>query len=222
VADAVREVMLLRIRLLPYLYSTFAEYHYEGTPPIRPMALVPGFRIAGGARAEGADSAEAAYAAATRRDLRDQFMLGDEILVAPMFAGDTVREVVLPAGRWYDFHTGAYAGEREVITVRPGPERIPVFVRDGGIVPLLEPRRQIPRPGERVPLEVRHYGEAPGSFRLYDDDGESYDYERGEYSWTTLAVGRDGDGTLRGQAELPSSGAPFSYSSVRWTMMPTR
>jgi alpha-D-xyloside xylohydrolase len=219
VADAVREVMLLRIRLLPYLYSTFAEYHYAGTPPIRPMALVQGFRIAGGAGAGGADSA---YAAATRGDLRDQFMLGDELLVAPMFAGDTAREVVLPAGRWYDFHTGAYAGEREVITVRPGPERIPVFVRDGGVVPLLEPRRQVPGPGERVPLEVRHYGEAPGSFRLYDDDGESYDHERGEYSWTTLAVGRDADGTLRGRADLPPRGAPFSYSTVRWAMMPTR
>src|SRR5207302_5237030 len=65
------------------------------------------------------------------------------LLVAPLFAGDTSREVTLPAGTWYDFYTGAPAGGGATITITPGLERIPLFVRDGGIIPLLsEDRRQ--------------------------------------------------------------------------------
>ena len=129
-------------------------------------------------------STENPYAAATRRDLRDQYMAGDFLLVAPMFAGDSTRRVVLPAGRWYDFHTGEYVGSGEVITVRPGLERIPLFARDGAIIPMLaEERLHVPSAGERVALEVRHYGEAEGSFALYDDDGTTFGYEVVQENW---------------------------------------
>jgi alpha-glucosidase (family GH31 glycosyl hydrolase) len=198
VADAVRDVMRLRVRLLPYLYTTFAQYHFEGTPPIRAMALV----------------------ADVRTDVRDQFMLGDNLLVAPMFAGDTTRTVILPTGKWYDFYTGALAGGGAVITVKPGLDRIPLFVRDGGIIPLLaDERRQVPRPGESVDLEVRHYGEAPGRLELYDDDGTTFAYERGAFSWTTLSVARDASGALQGSVRRPPPDKPFSYARVTWSFM---
>ncbi|HEV8303962.1 MAG TPA: TIM-barrel domain-containing protein [Gemmatimonadales bacterium] len=191
VADAVREVMRLRVRLLPYLYSAFARYHFEGTPPFRAMALVEGF---------------------VGRDVKDQFLVGDDLLVAPMFAGDTTRRIILPAGRWYDFYTGALAGSGETITVNPGLERIPLFVRDGGIIPLLA--------GDSAGLEVRHYGEAGGRFELYDDDGVTFGYERGELSWTALSVDRDGAGKLRGTVRRPPKGKPFAYRAIQWKMMP--
>jgi alpha-glucosidase (family GH31 glycosyl hydrolase) len=201
VGAAVRDVMLLRIRLLPYLYTAFAQYHFEGTPPFRAMPLVEGF--------------------ATGRDPKDQFTVGDNLLVAPMFAGDTARTVILPAGRWYDFYTGALVGSGETITVRPGLARIPLFVRDGGIIPLLaDERRQVPAVNEQVDLEVRHYGEADGRFELYDDDGTTFAYERGDLSWTTLTVERDAAGKLRGDARRPPRGKPFTYKTIRWKMMP--
>ena len=220
VADPVREVMQLRIRLMPYLYTVFAEYAFEGTPPFRAMPLVEGF-VPVPEAAEGAlNSTENPYAVARSRDVKDQYMVGDALLVAPMFAGEASREVILPDGRWYDFYTGAYVGESEVITVTPGLERIPLFVREGGIIPLLaETRRQVPKPGEEVALEVRHYGEAEGRFMLYDDDGVSFAYERGDYSWTPLTVRREAQGRLQGMAERPAGGKPFSYGPIRWVMM---
>ena len=201
VAEPVKEVMQLRLRLLPYLYTAFAQYHFDGTPPVRAMALVDG-------------------SAATLRDVKDQFMLGDALLVAPMFAGDTARPVILPAGRWYDFYTGALAGDGQIITARPGLSRIPLYVRDGGIIPLLAGNRlHAPVAGEAVDLELRHYGSAAGTFSLYDDDGTTFGYERGDYSWTPLVVRRDASGALRGDMPAPAVGKPFNYRTLTWTMM---
>ena len=50
------------------------------------------------------------YAVATRRDIKDQYLVGDDLLVAPMFAEQTSRPVILPNGKWYDFYSGAYVG----------------------------------------------------------------------------------------------------------------
>jgi alpha-glucosidase (family GH31 glycosyl hydrolase) len=223
VAEPVREVMRLRIRLLPYLYTAFARYHFDGVPPVRAMALEPGFRVEQTSAPGLLSSTDNPYAVATQRDVRDQFMLGDALLVAPMFAGDTARSVVLPAGRWYDFYTGELAGAGQVITVTPGRDRIPVFVRDGAIVPLLAGDwLHVPAPGEQADLELRHYGREPGTLRLYDDDGTTFDYERGDFSWTPLVVSRAVDGTLRGETPVRPVGRPFSYRTVTWRMMTPR
>ena len=77
-------------------------------------------------------------------------------------------------------------------------------------------------PGESVDLEIRHYGESEGRLELYDDDGVSFAYERGELSWTPLVVRRDATGTLQGVVERPGAGKPFGYREVRWRMMPAR
>ena len=204
VADAVRDVMRLRTRLLPYFYTAFAQYHFEGTPPFRPMPLVEGFKAPQGGGG-----------------VKDQYMVGDSLLVAPMFAGQASRTVGLPQGAWYDFYTGAYTGSGEVVSVEPGLGRIPLFVRDGGIIPMIGARRQVPGPGERVDLELRHYGDAEGGSRLYDDDGLTFRHETGEYSWTTLTVTRDAAGALRGDVGRPDPARPFSYGRITWTMMPT-
>ena len=88
--------------------------------------------------------------------------------------------MILPKGKWYDFYTGEYAGDGEVITVTPGLDKIPVYVKDGGIIPMMPPRLHAPKAGEKVDLEIRYYGEKPGKYELYDDDGETFDYEKGD------------------------------------------
>jgi alpha-D-xyloside xylohydrolase len=108
-------------------------------------------------------------------------MAGEYLLVAPMFAGQTSRKVILPKGKWYDFYTGEYAGNGEVITVTPGLDKIPVFVKDGGIIPMMEFRLHAPSAGEEVDLEIRHYGKKPGLYQLYDDDGETLIMSRGSF-----------------------------------------
>jgi alpha-glucosidase (family GH31 glycosyl hydrolase) len=220
VADQVKEVMQLRMQLLPYLYTTFAQYHFEGKPPIRAMHLVQGFADAGTVVAGKLDATDNPYAQAVRQDIRDQYMLGDFLLVAPLFADEPKRKVILPPGKWYDFYTGKLVGEGETIEVdqsgKPGP--IPLFVRDGGMIPMVPPALHSPRQDEVVPLTVRHYGTQPGSWQLYDDDGTTFDFEKGQYSWTPLTTTRAANGGLSGTHQT-QSGKPFRYSSVTWEFM---
>ncbi len=197
----VREVAQLRMRLLPYLYSTFAKYHFEGIPPFRAMQLVEGLTIS------------------SDKEIKYQYMMGESILVAPMFASTETREVLLPPGRWYDFYTGELVGEEEVITITPGLDRIPLFVKDGAIIPMLkEERTRMPKEGETLALEVRHYGMKPGAFQLYDDDGTSFNYEQGAFSWAELKVSME-QGTLTPQMEV-SNREFFGYKEdPEWVFM---
>jgi hypothetical protein len=80
----------------------------------------------------------------------------------------------------------------------------------------------VPAPGEQVDLELRHYGREPGTLRLYDDDGTTFDSERGDFSWTPLVVSRSLDGSLRGEAPVRPVGKPFSYRTLTWRMMTPR
>lgn len=221
VKDAMREAIVLRGRLLPYLYHTFAQYHYEGTPPIRPMQLAANVTA-------GASNTEIGKLDATTnpyevppavRELKDQYMFGDALLVAPIPPGVKSRKVLLPPGKWYDFHTGKFAGENQTIEVTPSLATMPVFVKDGSLIPMIGPRLHAPAAGEVLPLEVRHYGEAPGKLVLYDDDGETFDFEKGAFSWTTLSATPDASGKWTSSVTPPSSGKKWSYGEVSWVFM---
>ncbi len=219
VEEAVRDVMYLRQQLVPYFYTAFARYHFEGIPPFRAMPLVDGFLAAQGKQADAPVHADKPFVNAGGREIKDQYMAGDNLLVAPMFEGDVSRKVVLPPGQWFDFYSGDFAGENEVITVTPPLDQIPLYVRDGGLIPMIAPRRQTPKAGEEPALEVRHYGHANGTYHLYDDDGETFDYEQGAFSWTRLTVTRGADGKLAGSLSRSVDGLPFNYGQVNWQMM---
>ncbi len=146
------------------------------------MALEEGFKQEVKKEAGNTNLEENPYAEATSKEIKDQYMAGEYLLVAPLFTGQTTRKVVLPKGKWYDFYTGEYAGDGEVITVTPGLDKIPVYVKDGGIIPMMKPMLHAPKAGEKVDIEIRHYGEKPGKYLLYDDDGETFNYEKGSFS----------------------------------------
>jgi len=184
------------------------------------MNLVEGFGFPATVTAGTLDGTANPYAMGIKQDVKDQYMMGDYLLVAPMFEGEKTRKVYLPAGKWYDFYTGELAGENQVIEVTPGLEKIPLFVKDGGIIPMVPPHRNALEAERKLPLEVRHYGTAEGSFSLYDDDGKSFNYDRGEYSYTKLKVTKDAQGKLRGTMAAVQAGKPFSYASqVQWRFM---
>ncbi len=220
VEKAVSDVANLRMQLLPYLYSTFAQYHFEGKPPFRAMNLVEGFGFKSVSEEGKLDATVNPYAMSVKKDIKDQYMMGDYLLVAPMFAGEKSREVYLPQGKWYDFYTGELVGENQMITVTPALDKIPLFVKDGGIIPMVSARRQAPKVGEILPLQVRHYGTISGSFQLYDDDGRTFDYENGAYSFTKLSVNKDANGRLKGESLNPTAGKPFGYAKeIQWEFM---
>jgi alpha-glucosidase (family GH31 glycosyl hydrolase) len=207
VEPIIRGCLELRMRLLPYFYSAFARYHFDGTPPFRAMALEVG---------RPGDDRTAPEIENALLEADDQYMAGDSLLVAPLFAGQESREVLLPAGDWYDFETGGLLEGGRRIEVDPGLEKLPLFVRDGGIIPLMPPLPSVPRAGEAVPLEVRHYGTAPGAFLLFDDDGETLAYERGDYRWRRLDVEISPVGERQGNSSGPDDGWRSSYGELTW------
>lgn len=210
VAENVNSIAMLRMQLIPYLYTAFADYTFKGIPPIRAMNLEEGYNFKEKLSQVAFDGTDNPYALAVKKEVKDQFMVGKSLLVAPLFAGEKERKVVLPAGKWYDFYTGEFVGEGEVISVCPRLEKIPVYVKDGGIIPMFPAIRQID--DKKYPLEIRHYGNVPGTYELYDDDGETFNYQKGEYTWIRLQVDVDASGKKTGQVVLPEGHKVWSYT----------
>ena len=157
----------LRYRLLPYIYSLAWRVTNEDYTIQRP--LVMDF---------GDDPAT--------WEIGDQFMFGPAILVSPVLTEHArSRPVYMPAAsRWYDFWTGERMQGGETVTAPAQLDRIPLAVRAGSIVPL---GPTIEYAGEASdPIELRIYPGADGDFTLYEDQGDSYAYERG--ARTTIAM----------------------------------
>eukprot|EP00946_MAST-07B_sp_MAST-7B-sp1_P000266 g266.t1 len=147
----------LRYRMLPYTYSGFARVQNEGYTMQRAMVL-----------AYGADWA----------NVGDQFMWGEDILVAPVVTQAdnkaNSRNLMFPPGLWYNFWTGDTVHSTNLKLLRvPAPiDASPIYVRAGAILPL-GPLKQYTTEKLADPLEVRIYAGADGFFSLYEDDGLS-------------------------------------------------
>ena len=163
-----RKYLELRYRLLPYLYSAVHECASTGMPIMRALWL------------HFSDDPKAV-------ECGDQFLWGKNILVAPVVEkGATVRRVYLPRGAWYDFWThDRVEGGREIS--RPVDlETMPLYVREGSILPL-GPVKQFTGEIVEEPLSVSIYPGADASFLLYEDDGASFNYRKGEWMGIQMA-----------------------------------
>lgn len=156
----VRELLNLRMTLVPYLYTAFMDYRNKGIPPFR--AVVADY-----------PNDPATW------DIDLQYFVGPSLLVAPVVAGQTSREVYLPEGDWYDFwNKKKYEGRRK-IKVEVPLEQIPVFVKSGTLLPLAEPLQYLPG-NVCFDVTVHVFGEGTTPFTLYEDDGRTFDYRKGE------------------------------------------
>jgi alpha-glucosidase/alpha-D-xyloside xylohydrolase len=162
-----RKYLELRYRMLPYLYSAVRECAVTGMPIMRSLWL------------HYPDDPQA-----IARD--DEYLWGRDILIAPVVEqGATSRRVYLPKGGWWDFWTGdRIEGSRE-ITRAVDLETIPLYVRAGAILPL-GPVKQFTEEKVDQPLSVSIYPGADGSFLLYEDDGKSFNYRKGEWMGTQM------------------------------------
>lgn len=170
----------LRYHLLPYIYSTAWQVTSAGYTMMRPLVM---------------DFQEDTNAF----NIPDQFMFGPAFMPCPVtVAGATNRNVYLPAGvKWYDFWTGqALAGGQTMVAIAP-VDRLPIYVRAGSIVPY-GPKVQFATQ-TNDPIELRVYRGTDGSFTLYEDEGDNYNYENGKFatipiSWNeadrTLEIGQ--------------------------------
>ncbi|SDD32173.1 alpha-D-xyloside xylohydrolase [Paenibacillus sp. UNCCL117] len=209
----IRHYIRLRMRLLPYLYTAFAKYRFGGTPPFRPMPMAfssgEAFRKAARSvpvESEFANTAEGAYGRRQAKEWDDQYMMGDDLVVAPVFAGEREREVLLPPDVWYGLETGIRYEGGQVVRVQARLEMIPLFVREGALLPTAPARDHAPASGEGTQVEWLHFGEAPGEGTMYEDDGESFDYEQGKSAWLKASVVKDDAGQLKFEAAAADGG----------------
>ena len=90
-------------------------------------------------------------------------------------------------------------------------------MKEGGIIPLWPAVTKVK--DEKLPLEVRHYGEVSSSYNLYDDDGKSFDYEKGDYSRIVLRVDVDANGNKTGKSLIPEGAKVWSFSDYNFRFM---
>jgi alpha-glucosidase (family GH31 glycosyl hydrolase) len=177
IEKAARSFLNLRYRLVPYMYSLHEAAHRTGVPVLRALALQ-----------------EQSDLAVARID--DQFFVGDNLLVAPIFNDDGDRKLYLPAGKWYDFfgETAPTRGGRTIERRSVPLDRLPVYVRAGAIIPL-GPVMQHTAEKSVDPLSIHVYGFAEDDLTgktlssetsLYEDDGVSNDYRAGKYQRTGM------------------------------------
>ncbi len=133
-----REIIGWRMQLVPYLLSAFERYQRDGTPPFRAVAL------------DYPDEKNL-------RTIDDAYLVGDRMLVAPLFAGEPGRTVILPPGVWHDLWTG-HLVEGSTIEVPASTDKIPVFVKAGSVLPLASVGASHAAPESRE-LSVHIYGD---------------------------------------------------------------
>ena len=179
--DAIAEAIRLRYRLMPYIYSLAGDVWLNNGTIMRPLF----FDFPGDSKACACDT---------------EYMFGKNLLICPVIrpmyyeAGsakmpqDTDRSVecYLPAGtKWTDYYSGkVYEGGRN-ITLTVSLDNIPVFVRAGSIIPM---EAKLDYAGQQVgtPLEIHIYPGADGEFTYYEDAGDDYEYETGNYNTVNM------------------------------------
>jgi alpha-glucosidase len=167
--EAIRKRYIeLRYRLLPYIYTSMEESFRAGIPLMRPIFL------------------EYPQATEFYGDERD-FFFGNDFLVEPVVTEMVDQEEIkLPAGTWYDFWSATRFTDKDTIVLSPKLDELPLYVRAGSIIPM---QRVINATNETPsgPLELRVYPGDNCRGSLYQDDGRSYGYEKGEFLRVTYA-----------------------------------
>jgi alpha-glucosidase len=168
-----RQMIEFRMRLLPYLYTTFVEAAESGVPVNRPLLL-----------AHPADT--------NCQRIADEFYLGDALLVAPVIEPAKDRRMVyLPAGTWYHWWTNKrYDGQNYYIVAAPAAQP-PLFAKAGTIVPMQDVQQFV---GEKEmdATDLHVFVDKAMNGQLVEDDGETDAYKRGEELRTTFTGNFDG------------------------------
>lgn len=188
-----RKYIKLRYKLLPYLYDLLRESEKTGLPPSRPLVL------------HYSEDEQV-------HEINDQFLFGSQILVAPVVEqGKRYRALYLPEGTWFDYWTkDSVEGGRVIVKDAP-LDTCPIYIKSGAIIPNYPAQNYV---GEKIIDELTlDIYPGSGSYEHYQDDGESYKYQDGEYNLYQFTQRVD-DGTTI-QIETPHKGYAGSYKSFK-------
>ena len=178
---AIRGAIRSRYRLLPYLYQCFCAHWRNGDPVIRPLLYH--------------------YPGAEYRDLDDQYLLGDALLVAPILHGTgqgpeivragvkyQERSVTLPPGWWFDLNRGEWREGGRTVRYAARLDQLPLFARDGAVLPYYAgPLHNSDMDLSAVELHL-FCRERAARFDYFLDDRESHRYQNGDYGMATIAA----------------------------------
>jgi alpha-glucosidase (family GH31 glycosyl hydrolase) len=157
----------LRYRLMPYIYTYARATTKTGLPLVRALVL----------EYQDDPNTYSAYG---------QYLLGRELLVGPLWSDTTFeRQIYLPEGRWMDFWDDTVYQGSQTITYNAPIDKAPILVKAGAIIPMA-PHNQLHVDQKKSPLTIRVYPKGTSAITLYEDDGVSYDYQKGVYALTTF------------------------------------
>ncbi len=186
-----RKLIELRMSLIPYLYAAFSRYHFEGIPPFRSLIM------------DFPQESEV-------WKIEDEYMMGDHLLCAPFIDGASSRKVYLPAGIWHDFNTGTKYEGGKYHEITMNLDQIPIFVKDGTILPLAKPVQFI-TPETVFEITCHVYGIPAGSVQLFEDNGFTFDFEKEVYNRVSLSW-------VKGKGKVSREGSYKGklYNVVQW------
>ncbi|GBU07405.1 alpha-xylosidase [Bacteroidales bacterium] len=158
----------LRYRLMPYIYTLAGKCYFEDYTIMRPLVM---------------DFASDKKVLS----IGDQYMFGPSIMACPVYQYKArSREVYFPNGSgWYDLYTGKHIAGGQKMSVDAPYERIPLFVREGSIIPTGEIIQNTTEPQTDLTLWV--YAGKDATFALYEDENTNYNYEKGAFANTTFS-----------------------------------
>ncbi|UQD51381.1 alpha-glucosidase [Bacillus methanolicus] len=167
---AIKKYIELRYQWLPHLYSLFAEAHHTGTPVMRPLMMEY-------------PKDENTY------NLSDQFMVGDNVIIAPIMQPSVQHRVVyLPEGNWVDYWTEEVFEGGKHHLVKADLNKLPIFIKQGSILVHGSVKRSTAIKDEKLTLHLYYGKSTSSSFKLYEDDGSTFEYEQGNYLRKTFHV----------------------------------
>lgn len=164
VTEIARNFINLRYRLMPYIYSNLYEATQSGQPLMRTLAI-------------DYTHDDKVY----HGEFESQYQFGKAFLIMPFESTKHYGKVYFPRGRWYDLWTGEVkqGNREEMIGVQYS--KLPIYVKESSIIPmqsLVQHTGEMPT--DTLILHV-YRGDVPNNFVYYEDDGESYDYQKGAY-----------------------------------------
>ncbi|MES2426459.1 MAG: TIM-barrel domain-containing protein [Bacteroidota bacterium] len=163
----IRTLLNFRMSFIPYLYTAFAKYNREGVPPFR--ALVVDY-----------PEDKNTY------NVWDEYLIGDNVIAAPLADSASTRKVYLPAGNWYDYNTNkVYAGGQSY-GVTTGLDQIPIFIKEGTILPIAKPVAFV-GPNTVFDITCYVYGKAATPAQLFEDDGTTFNFEKNAFNTISLS-----------------------------------
>ncbi len=197
VYDAIEKQIRLRYRLIPYLYSTAWQVTSNNDSYMRPLFsdfandkkvwnMTDEFMFGHSILAAPIVNPQYTEEKIIRTDAmtgwnRQNATEGSNSGAIDFTATKTATKYLPKGATWYDFWTGKYYAGGQDVTLETSFDRVPMFVRAGSILPLGPEMQYV---GEKAwdNLELRVYPGANGSFTLYEDEGDNYNYEKGQYA----------------------------------------